>query len=246
MKTDCEVIRDLLPLYADDVCSEGSRNMIEEHLKDCSECSAMLEKLRTDEIEEGLREEKDQVIEYQAKKFKRRSATAGSVTAGVFMVPVLVCLIVNLATGHALDWFYVVLAGMAVAASLIIVPIMMPRDKLFWTFCAFTASLIVLMAVCNFYSHGSWFFTAASAALFGLSAVFLPFVIKARPVRNLIGDISRPLLVISVDLILFANMMNMITLRSKSIITTILVLLGCAAGGWFLYSLIKEKRGETK
>ena len=32
MKYECEVIRDLLPLYADDVCSAGSRKMVEEHL----------------------------------------------------------------------------------------------------------------------------------------------------------------------------------------------------------------------
>ena len=60
---ECEIIRDLLPLYADDVCSERSRQLIEEHLQGCPDCAAMLEKLRSSEIEEGLREEKEQVIE---------------------------------------------------------------------------------------------------------------------------------------------------------------------------------------
>ena len=32
MNKECEVIRDLLPLYADDVCSVASRNIIAEHL----------------------------------------------------------------------------------------------------------------------------------------------------------------------------------------------------------------------
>ena len=32
MKYDCEVIRDLLPLYADRACSEHSRTMVEAHL----------------------------------------------------------------------------------------------------------------------------------------------------------------------------------------------------------------------
>ena len=36
MKTECDVIRDLLPLYADDACSEGSRRMVEEHLTECT------------------------------------------------------------------------------------------------------------------------------------------------------------------------------------------------------------------
>ena len=243
---ECEIIRDLLPLYADDVCSERSAQLIEEHLQNCPECSAMLEKLRTHEIETDLREEKEQVIEYQAKRFKRRSTTVGSVVSALFMIPVVVCLIVNLATGAPLGWFFIVLAGLAVAASLVIVPLMMPENKLFWTFCAFTLALLLLLAVTCFYSHGDWFFTAASAVVFGLSVCFLPFVVRAKPVREMIGSFSRPLLVLAVDVILFANMMNMISLHSKSIVTTGLVLAGCAAGGWLLYSAITEKRGEAK
>ena len=34
-KIPCEIIRDLLPLYQDDICSEKSRNAIEEHIKEC-------------------------------------------------------------------------------------------------------------------------------------------------------------------------------------------------------------------
>ena len=73
--------------------------------------------------------------------------------------------------------------------------------------------------------------------------LFLPFVLRARPVRELIGGFSRWLIVLSVDMILFANMMNMITLRSKSILTTVLMLLLCGGGAWLLVSAIKEKRG---
>ena len=246
MNKDCEVIRDLLPLYADDVCSGRSRELIEEHLQECPDCSAMLEKLRTHEIETDIREEKEQVIEHQAKRFRRRSATVGSVVSGLFMIPVVVCLIVNLTSGSPLGWFFIVLAGLAVAASLVIVPLMMPENKLFWTFCTFTMSLLLLLAVTCFYSHGNWFFTAASAVLFGFSVCFLPFVIRAKPVREMIGSFSRPLLVLAVDVILFANMMNMISLWTKSIFTTALILLGCAAGGWLLYAAVTEKRGEEK
>lgn len=246
MNKECEVIRDLLPLYADDVCSETSRGLIEEHLQECPDCAAMLEKLRASEIETNLREEKEQVIGEQAKRFRRRSATVGSAVSGLFMIPVVVCLIVNLASGSPLGWFFIVLAGLAVAASLIIVPLMMPENKLFWTFCSFTMSLLLLLAVCCFYTHGNWFFTAASAVLFGLSVLFLPFVVRAKPVREQIGSFNRTLLVLAVDVILFANMMNMISLWTKSIFTTILILLLCAAGGWLLYSAIEEKRGETK
>ena len=121
---------------------------------------------------------------------------------------------------------------------------MMPENTLFWTFCAFTMSLLLLLAVTCFYSHGNWFFIAASAVLFGFSVIFLPFVVRAKPVKRLIGAFSRPMLVLSADLILFANMMNMITLHSKSFVSSIIMFVLCGAGAWLLVSAIREKRGE--
>ena len=41
----CGVVRDLLPLYADDVASPDSRALVEEHLKGCEDCRAELEQL---------------------------------------------------------------------------------------------------------------------------------------------------------------------------------------------------------
>lgn len=38
MNVPCKVIKDLLPLYLDKVCSEESRNIVEEHLKECPDC----------------------------------------------------------------------------------------------------------------------------------------------------------------------------------------------------------------
>ena len=245
MNQECAVIRDLLPLYADDVCSDASRELIEKHLPECPECTAELEKLRSHEIESNLQSEKTEVIEYQAKRFKRRSAAVGSVIAGIFMIPILVCLIVNIATGSGLGWFFIVLGGLAVAASLTVVPLMVPEDKQFWTFCAFCASLVLLLAVCAINSGGGWFFTAASGMLFGLGVIFLPFVVRARPVRDLIGDFNRPLLVLGADMILFANMMNMISLHSKSVFVTILMAVACIGAAALLGYTIKTKRGEA-
>lgn len=47
-KISCDVIRDLLPLYCDDVCSQDSQGLVENHLKDCQECSELLEKMKTE------------------------------------------------------------------------------------------------------------------------------------------------------------------------------------------------------
>ncbi|MDD6220372.1 MAG: zf-HC2 domain-containing protein [Clostridia bacterium] len=42
MKEPCEIIRDLLPLYLDGVCSEESRQTVDEHLKSCESCNEEL------------------------------------------------------------------------------------------------------------------------------------------------------------------------------------------------------------
>lgn len=38
MKQTCNIIQDLLPLYADNCCSEDSRRLVEEHLAQCESC----------------------------------------------------------------------------------------------------------------------------------------------------------------------------------------------------------------
>lgn len=47
MKKECEMIKDLLPLYVDQVCSEESKQYVEEHLKTCTECAGLVEKMQT-------------------------------------------------------------------------------------------------------------------------------------------------------------------------------------------------------
>ena len=38
MKTNCDIIRDLLPLYAEHITSEASNALVEEHLAECEAC----------------------------------------------------------------------------------------------------------------------------------------------------------------------------------------------------------------
>ncbi len=245
MNKECEIIRDILPLYVDDACSEASREIVEGHLKQCEDCAAYLEQIRAGEAEGELRDEKAQVIRNQVRRFKRRSAAAGSAVSALFMIPILVILIVNLNAGLALGWFYVVAASMLVAASLIVVPIMVPESKLFWTFCAFTASLMILLAVCCLYTRGDWFFIAASATLFGLSVVFLPFVIRARPLRPWVEGRNKALLVLAVDGILFFSMLNVISLHQKGFgFAIVMALFAVAALGLLAAGVVTKGRNR--
>ncbi len=46
MKISCNIIRDLLPLYAEDLASEDTRAMVDEHLCDCAECTGILDGMK--------------------------------------------------------------------------------------------------------------------------------------------------------------------------------------------------------
>ena len=127
--------------------------------------------------------EKGNVIDKQSKFFERKGALAGIIIAGVFMIPILICLIVDLASGNGLGWFFIVLAAMFIPTSLFVVPLMAPKNKMFLTMSSFTLSIILLLAVCCIYSGGSWFFVAASSVLFGLTICFAPFIACRRPVN---------------------------------------------------------------
>ena len=178
MKTDCEIIRDLLPLYVDDICSEKSRELVDEHLRECAECGSLLDRLKRTEIENGLKAEKEDAISYGVRKFKQLSARTGITASGLFMIPLLVLLAINLLAGSQLGWFLIMVAALIVAASVIAVPILVPESKLFWTLCAFTASTELLLGVICLVTRGTWFGIAGSAVLFGLAVCFLPWAIR--------------------------------------------------------------------
>ena len=50
MKLNCEIIKDLLPLYCDKVCSSASKTAVEEHLAECGECKAIYMNLSANSV----------------------------------------------------------------------------------------------------------------------------------------------------------------------------------------------------
>ena len=70
MNIKCEVIRDLLPLYVDGVASEETRALIEEHLKECADCSEYCRLLQEEPPQMSMAEYADETA--SLKKIKRR------------------------------------------------------------------------------------------------------------------------------------------------------------------------------
>ena len=243
MKTDCDVIRDLLPLYADKACSERSREMVEDHLEECPDCRNMVGMLLDTEIEESLAGERESVLDYSVRQFKRRAAVVGSAVSGAITLPVLIVAALVLLAGRSVSWVAIPVCGCLVLASLVVVPLLVPEDKLFWTFCAFSASLLLLLGVTCLYSHGDWFWVASSAVLFGLSVVFLPFLLRGGPLRKLIGNANRLLIVLAADFALFFNMLNMIASQGRLTLNTLIFSVAVIAGiAFVIIGIIRRGR----
>jgi Predicted integral membrane protein len=204
MKYSCDLVKDLLPLYHDEVCSESSKQIVEAHLAECDSCKNVMAKIKDSTYENDLRYEKLNIVGHYTEKVKRMSLVMGIAFSAIFAVPILVCLIVNLATGHALDWFFIVLTSMMVLASITVVPLIMKSKKGFWTIVTFTASLMLLLMTCCLYTGGKWFFLAAIPVLFGLSVIFLPYVLSQLPIKGFWSKHKGLLAMITDTLLLYA------------------------------------------
>lgn len=70
---DCDVIRDLLPLYADGQASDSSRRVIEEHTAVCPGCQKLLKQMRAP-IEPEPEDGQQRILEKLRKKQRRKNA----------------------------------------------------------------------------------------------------------------------------------------------------------------------------
>lgn len=51
---DCNVIMDLLPLYADDCCSDESKKIIENHIENCKTCKKALADMKENDFDKPV------------------------------------------------------------------------------------------------------------------------------------------------------------------------------------------------
>lgn len=86
MRITCEVIKDLLPLYHDNVCSKDSCKLVEEHLSTCEKCRDELKKINI-EIKTFNNMEDVKVMNNIAKKWKQDRFS--SFIAGIFLFSII-------------------------------------------------------------------------------------------------------------------------------------------------------------
>ncbi len=104
MKYPCSLIRDLLPLYCDEVASGESRDAVEEHLKECDSCREYYSRMcGADEVVALLYDEERQMeaaASYQ-KMYKKVARKIGKIIAiTVLVVVILMLLLYGVIVGY--------------------------------------------------------------------------------------------------------------------------------------------------
>ena len=90
MSKQCDIVRDILPLYVDGACSEASAEMVKEHLTACADCNAIYQKLLSHTNEDVLHEESESVIMRHEAKEKQRDRK--KITIAV-LISIALCII---------------------------------------------------------------------------------------------------------------------------------------------------------
>lgn len=103
IKIACDIIKDLLPLYVDDVCSEKTKDLIEEHLAGCEECQKYYEALQDNlpEITESASYdswsnfEQEKAFILKVSKKIQKKMTLNRVVTGFLCLLLVLCLIAS-------------------------------------------------------------------------------------------------------------------------------------------------------
>ena len=85
----CDIIRDLLPLYCDGLCSEASKQEIEAHVAQCQECRACLAEMKEEAPVPSLSPESEteaRVLQGVKKKFSRGRRRAVLIAVAVMLI----------------------------------------------------------------------------------------------------------------------------------------------------------------
>ena len=94
MKNECNIIRDILPLYVENMVSDETSAFVKEHIEKCPECATELENMKAGAKVEELSAETQNKLESEVqksliairKKFRKKVFRIASIIAGIVAV----------------------------------------------------------------------------------------------------------------------------------------------------------------
>ena len=168
-KLECNVVKDLLPLYIDEVISEDTKAEVTKHLKSCKQCHQIYE-----DMNQNLGNVKWNEVDSQKDFIKlakhKYILNFLNIIGGL---AIIICFIVNLCINHSLTWFPIVATSILYAGAIGNVVVNAKKNKAICGMFVLSVGLIVLLAViqgATYYLMGSgvlwvWKFGIPIAAL---------------------------------------------------------------------------------
>ncbi len=99
MKYPCNVIRDLIPLYIDKICTKESEEVIKQHLENCSDCKAYLQTISNADKELQLYESNENNNDFQKissfRAIKKKILYKQIITAVIVVILLLISIFVT-------------------------------------------------------------------------------------------------------------------------------------------------------
>lgn len=89
MKIDCDIIKDLLPLYVEGLASEKSKAAVEEHLEECEDCKKIYREMKKPEPKVHYDREPAESFRKYVKKEKRKLGIKTAVVTAAIIIAVV-------------------------------------------------------------------------------------------------------------------------------------------------------------
>ncbi|MGG1218858.1 zf-HC2 domain-containing protein [Priestia endophytica] len=96
-KISCDIVKDILPLYYDNVCSSDTKKIVEEHLSECDSCKDELNRIQVDiiipkEAIEKNREDSNAIKNISSfwKRSKAKSFITGAIITAILFLLIFV------------------------------------------------------------------------------------------------------------------------------------------------------------
>ncbi len=89
-KLNCEIIKDLIPLYIDNVCSSETQGVVKAHMDECENCKAFYSSLKTAPTLPSVDTDIDKAVFKAGRKMKKHTKKAVIKAVGIIMSILLV------------------------------------------------------------------------------------------------------------------------------------------------------------
>ena len=91
MKKECEIVRDLLPNYVEDLVGNQTKEFIETHIAECTECKEIFNNMQGNIIQESENNFLEEKVEINQIKRYRRKMTILKIISLIFLLRASIC-----------------------------------------------------------------------------------------------------------------------------------------------------------